>query len=82
MREAMRPHADRLDASCVVQGVAIAPYAARTVMIADGMDRECRAPFHRMIAATACDTGGDLFSKDVPFDSRPTLPGWKGRLWA
>lgn len=80
--DAMKPHADRLDALCAAQGFAIAPYTARMAMMAGGMDWEHCDPFDRMIAATACEMGGDLISRDSAFDAMPALAGWKGRLWA
>ena len=75
----MEPHLDGLPAQLRAQGGFVAELTAEAALLASRLDWAHRAPFDRIIAATALVTGATLISADTMFGTLED-PGLR-RLW-
>lgn len=77
----MAPFLDRLVSIADEQGAWVVDLSPEIALLAAGMEWDHRDPFDRIIAATAIVRGLALVSADVVFDTLPSFPKWRGRVW-
>ena len=77
----MVPFVDRLVSIADVPGACVVDLSLDIALLAAGMEWDHRDPFDRIIAATAIVRGLALVSADVVFDTLPSFPKWRGRIW-